>query len=364
MFQPMLPLTMVVLFGMQSPHAKERAQPEIKPVSAIQGLPSNIAFGSCANQNKPQPVLETVVKKKPDLFIYLGDNIYGDTRDIKSLKAKYAQLAAKPEFQALRRHVAVLSTWDDHDYGENDSGKEYPKKEESREIFLDFWKVPADSPRRKHPGIYGDYTFKKDGKTLQILLLDTRYFRDPLKRNPKNLPKNSPFKNDYQPDPDPNKSFLGKAQWQWLEERLKEPADLRIICSSIQFGHQYNGWESWTNLPAQHKKMIDLIKKTRANGVMFISGDVHWGEISKRDIPGAYPLHDVTASGITETWPTVEPNRYRQGEVVRDNHFGMINIDWQKNDPEITLQIVDRAGTIRVSRRIKASALTFSNKDQ
>ncbi len=331
----------------------------VKNADAIKGLPSRIAFGSCANQDKPQPVLRTVVSKKPDVFIYLGDNIYGDTRDMKILRAKYAKLAAKPEFQALRKSVPTLAIWDDHDYGENDAGKEYPKKAESRLIFFDFWKVPKNSPRRKRPGIYGSHRFRAKGKTLQVILLDTRTFRDPLKRIPKKLPKGSPFKNDYQPDPNPKKTFLGKAQWQWLEQRFREPADLRIVATSIQFGHQYNGWESWTNLPAQQKKMIALIKKTKASGVMFISGDVHWGEISRRKVPGGYPLYDVTASGLTEDWPNTEPNRYRVGKVVRENHFGMIDIDWTKNDPAVTLQIVDRKGTVRVKHQVKASQLTF-----
>ncbi len=78
-----------------------------------------------------------------------------------------------------------------------------------------------------------------------------------------------PFgKNDYVPCRDTSKSFLGEAQWNWLEEILKTPADLRILVSSIQFSHEYNGWESWTNLPSQQQKMMDLIKKTKAENLL------------------------------------------------------------------------------------------------
>lgn len=326
-----------------------RGGAQVKSVQDVQGLPARICFGSCGHQDKPQPILRTVVAARPDLFIYLGDNIYGDTLDMGVLRAKYDKLAAKAEFQALRREVPVLAVWDDHDYGANDAGQEYPRKEESRQIFLDFWQVPADSPRRAHPGIYGAHRFTDGQHTLQVILLDTRTFRDPLKRTPKLRLPGSPLKNDYQPDPDPAKTLLGERQWEWLEEQLREPADLRIVCSSIQFAHEYNGWESWTNLPAEQQRMLDLIRSTRANGVVFISGDVHWGEISRREIPGGYPLYDVTASGITETWPTVEPNRFRvpdttAGSVVRQNHFGQIDIDWQAAAPRITLQIIDRHG--------------------
>ena len=76
--------------------------------------------------------------------------------------------------------------------------------------------------------------------------------------------------------------------------------------------------------------MAELIRKTKANGVVFVSGDVHWGEISKRSFDDLYPIYDITASGITEDWHNVEPNRYRVKQAFRKNHFGMIEIDWKK----------------------------------
>ncbi|MGI9517437.1 MAG: alkaline phosphatase D family protein [Pirellulaceae bacterium] len=328
--------------------AGQTTQPVVRDVTEVQGLPTRIAFGSCGHQDKPQPVLDTVVLKQPDLFIYLGDNIYGDTLDMAVLQEKYDRLGGKTEFQNLRREVAVLSVWDDHDYGWNDAGKEYRFKQESKEIFMDFWRVPADSPRRQHEGIYGTHRFESDGRVLQVILLDTRTFRDPLKRNGSDIPESSGFKNDYQPDDDPEKTLLGDEQWRWLETQLREPADVRIICSSIQFGHEYNGWESWTNLPRQQQKMVDLIRDSSASGVLFISGDVHWAEISRREFDNLYPLYDVTASGLTEEWYNVEPNQFRMGEAFRDNHFGMIEIDWSQTEPAVSLQIIDVAGEVRV----------------
>lgn len=334
---------------------------KVKSIDDYHEFPTRIAFGSCAKQYKPQPILKRVVEKQPDLFIYLGDNIYADTYDMEVMRKKYQQLAEKEEFQSLREQVTVLSTWDDHDYGANDSGKEYPKKAESREMFFDFWHVPADSPRRKQPGIFGSHEFERNGKRLQIIILDTRYNRDPLKHRDKNQPADSDWKNDYQPDPNPEKSFLGNEQWQWLEEQFKQPADLRIVCSSIQFAHEYNGWESWTNLPAEQQRMFDLIRKTEANGVVFISGDVHWAEISRREPEDGYHIYDVTASGLTEDWPNVEPNKHRVGEVYRENHFGMIDIDWATEKPGITLQIVGLDGEIKRSHRVPIDSLTYSS---
>jgi alkaline phosphatase D len=328
------------------------AQAPAKSVANIEGLVRRICFGSCANQNKPQPILRDVVSRQPDLFIYLGDNIYGDTEDMSVLRAKYEKLGTKPEFQALRAAVPTLAIWDDHDYGANDSGKEYRPAAESRDIFLDFWREPQDSSRRQHPGIYHAHRFSDGKRTLQVILLDTRSFRDPLAHN-----KLRSWKNDYHPDPNPNKTFLGDEQWKWLAEQLRQPADVRIIASSIQFSHQHNGWESWTNLPQELLKMTDVIKEANANGVVFISGDVHWGELSKLPVPDLYPLYDVTSSGLTETWPTVDENQNRVGEVVRENNFGMIEIDWNAEDPEVHLQLIDVTGKQRVSHRVRLSEL-------
>ena len=264
---------------------------------ATEALPARISFGSCADQDRPQPILYEVLARSPDLFLYLGDNIYGDTEDMLVLREKYEVLAARPEFQALRAACPTLAVWDDHDYGVNDGGRHYPRKQESREVFLDFWQEPADSPRRAHPGIYHAHRFTDGRRTLQVLLLDTRSFRDDLR-----LRGEAPgFRNEYRPHEDTTPTLLGEAQWSWLEARLREPADLRIVATSIQFGHSYNGWESWTLFPHERARMIELLGRTRAEGVLFVSGDVHWGEINRQDVDGGYPLFDEPRADSTTT---------------------------------------------------------------
>lgn len=323
---------------------------------AVNPLISRIALGSCMKQDRPVPVLGTVRDWEPELFIWLGDNIYGDTEDMGVLEAKYRQLGAKPLFAALRAQVPMVAIWDDHDYGVNDGGLEYPKKEESKQVFLRFWNEPDGTERRQRPGIYTSYRFGDPaaGRSLQVILLDTRTFRSPLARN-----TFTSYKNDYRPDSNPANTFLGQAQWDWLKERLLEPADLRLIGSSIQFGHEYNGWESWTNFPTEIERMIALIKETRANGVVFLSGDVHWGELSRLQASGCYPLHDLTASGINEEWDILEPNRNRIGQACMDHHFGFIEIHWQSPDPSVALHIKDVTGRARVKHSVRLSQLKF-----
>jgi alkaline phosphatase D len=218
------------------------------------------------------PAMDVATELGPELHVFLGDNVYADTVDMDVMQLRYDELAAAPELQRLAAQAKLVATWDDHDYGENDAGKNYPQKEASRAIFLDFWQEPANSPRREHPGVYTSYVYASAGGTLQIILLDTRTFRDDL------TPNDGSGKNDYIPDADPELELLGEEQWQWLEQQLKLEADLRFIGSSIQFGQEYNGWESWTNLPSEQQRMLDLIDSTQAGGVVFLSGDVLWGE--------------------------------------------------------------------------------------
>ena len=153
--------------------------------------------------------------------------------------------------------------------------------------------------------------------------------------------------------------MLGAAQWAWLEQQFNKPAKVRIVASSNQFAHEYNGWESWTNLPYEQQKMLDLIKSTKANGVVFLSGDVHWGELSKMETEGQYPIYDITSSGITQTWDKPEPNNNRIGEVVMENNYGVINIDWNNTDPQLSFLIKDIKGVERVSLKIFLSELQF-----
>jgi alkaline phosphatase D len=329
--------------------------------STVSNYPSTQAYriglGSCAKQSKEQPILYTVVQRKPDLFIYLGDNIYGDTRDMQELRAKYQQLAAKPSFQALRAQVPLLATWDDHDYGENDAGRHYPYKDSSKAIFLDFWQVPKSSARWKHAGIYDAFFIEQAPLRLQVILLDTRSFRDNLTHRPK--APSSTYKNDYQPTLSPDSTFLGAAQWAWLERQLQQPADLRVVASSNQFAHQYNGWESWTNVPHEQERFLKLIQKTKANGVVFISGDVHWGELSRWKTPYTYPIYDLTSSGLTQNWPDTEANAHRIGPVVRQNNFGLIDLLVTPSDTTITFRLIDKKNQQRLQHSVSLKALQY-----
>lgn len=316
-------------------------------------LISRIAFGSCSKESKAQPILETIVSNKPELFIYLGDNIYGDTEDMGVLRNKYDRLGAKPEFQKLKETCPLIATWDDHDYGKNDAGKEYPKKEESKKVMLEFFEETATSARWEHEGIYTSYFFKDSSHTLQIILLDNRTFRSSIcvrKRTPKRI-------GIYWPCKDTSGTMLGEQQWAWLEEQLLLPADLRIIGTSTQFLADFNGYEAWANMPWERDKMLRLIKRTKAKGVLFISGDTHYAELSKLERIVDYPVYDMTSSGLTQTWPSLGPNKNRIHNSFSKVNFGWIEIDWSVAETVISIEVRDLENKVRISEKIRLSRL-------
>ena len=320
-----------------------------------------IAFGSCLDQDHPQPVWTAVNAESPDLFVFLGDNIYGDTEDMDVMRDKYRKLANNSGFAKLRASTPTIAIWDDHDFGQDDAGLEYPEKEASRQVMLDFWDEPADSERRtREDGIYTAYEYGPEGRRVQIILLDLRWNRTALhavtlgKLNPVRIAKDM---GPYIADEDPEAILLGEPQWSWLEEQLGKPADLRIIGSSIQLLPEFSGWESWANFPDERRRLFSLLRKLDSKGVIIISGDTHWSELSQVDDATIYSLWEITSSGLTKEWKKVSPNVHRVGEAYPEANYGLIEIDWESRSPSIAFSIKDVAGNTVMSQQLALSEL-------
>jgi len=230
-------------------------------------------------------------------------------------------------------------------------------RRESQLEFFNWLDEPADSTRRKQEGIYHAQIFGPVGRRVQVILLDTRYFRSPLVRGDHGA---EPSGGPYVPSPDPQATVLGDAQWRWLEEQLRQPAEVRLIASSIQFVAEFAGCESWANFPREKQRFLELLRRTRANGVLFVSGDRHWCELSRMDSPAGYPLYDLTASAMTQRHPrqTPTPNRYRHdAKTFHEANVGRLRIDWQRAEPRLTLQILDVNAQVQLEKSIALSEL-------
>ena len=318
---------------------------------------ADIVLGSCLKQ-VDHPMLARTLTLPMDLFLFLGDNIYADTRDMTVMRAKYDALKASRFFQELRRRGPVLATWDDHDFGANDAGAEYPLRRESQAEFLRWLDEPADSPRRRRDGVYDARGLGPAGRRVPVIVLDTRFFRGPLRRAAQGEPVL--VGGPYRPQTDRSVTLLGEAQWRWLEEQLRQPAELRLVASSIQFVSEFSGAEAWANLPHEKQRLLDLLRETRAAGVLFVSGDRHWCELSRMDGPTGYPLYDLTVSALTEKHPRGTPseNRYRAlPQTYHDVNAGHIHIDWAAADPLVTWRIVDVTGRTQLEHRVRLGEL-------
>ena len=320
--------------------------------AANEGEPlRRIGFGSCINTNS-HPMLERTLQMPFDLFILLGDSIYADTTNMAVMRQKYQLRKHSSFFRDLRKKAPLLATWDDHDFGANDAGAEYPMKVESQDLFLEFLDEPTSSPRRQREGVYDAKVFGPPGKRVQVVLLDTRYFRSPLLKGINHV---VPSGGNYVPNQDEQATMLGKAQWKWLEEQLRVPAEVRIIVSSIQFLSEFSGAEAWANFPREKQRMLELLEKTKADGVLFISGDRHWAELSRMERKGNYPLYDLTSSALTEEHKrgTPTPNIYRDGPTFHKTNVGLIEIDWKAEVPALKLQIIDEEGKVRIEKKLE-----------
>ena len=313
-----------------------------------------IGFCSCIDQTRPQPIWDTILADRPQLFIFGGDNVYCELPFTpERLRQAYALAAASPGMSRLRAGVAHMAIWDDHDYGVNDGGAEFPGKQASKAQFLDFWKVAADDPRFARDGLYHAQLFGPPGRQVQVILLDGRWFRSPWKVTDQ---RNAAGKERYLRDADPGKTMLGPVQWQWLQAQLRVPAQVRLIVSGIQVVADGHGWECWGNFPLERERLYRLIAETGARGVVFLSGDRHVGALYRETRGTPYPFHEMTSSGITHTWrEAAEAGPNRLGELFTELHYGVVDLDWDAQD--LTLSIKDLRGAVQRSQLIRFTEL-------
>lgn len=308
-------LIAILLFQCQQPTETSAQQDPSKSFT--------IAFGSCNQQDLPQPMWPEIVKEEPDLWIWLGDNIYGDSEIVDTLIAKYNRQNKNEGYQKLLASTPIIGTWDDHDYGKNDGGVEFVSKKESQQALFDFLGVATDDPVRKQEGVYSARTYSVGHAKIKVILLDSRYHRDTLER----------IDGVYQVNE--SGTVLGEAQWAWLEKELtNSDADVHLIGNGIQVISMEHRFEKWENFPNERVRLFDLVKKTQARGVIFLSGDRHIAEVSELDYEGiTYPLRDFTSSGLTHSYEAAgaEVNRYRISPLIGMKNYGLLTFSAEDN---------------------------------
>jgi alkaline phosphatase D len=334
------------------------AGPQSPPLPA--GRISRIALTSCSSEERAQPAFDAVRAAKPDIVVMAGDNVYGSAAPedplLSDLRYAYFRQLRQPHFVNLVSSTPIVPIWDDHDFGRNDAGGDFQGKQVAQAMFARFWRLAPNDPRQTREGLYTSTMFGDGDERVQLIVLDTRFFRSPLKTLPDDgSPR--PF-GRYAENTDAGVTVLGEAQWRWLEAELKKPARLRLIVSSYQVVVDGHNFERWGNFPAERARLFRLIADTDAKGVVFLSGDRHQGAIYRREGAAPYPLYELTGSAINMPTPLTEgrseePGPQRLVDPIRAENFGFVEIDWDART--ITLQVRNEAGV--VARR---ESVTFS----
>lgn len=286
---------------------------------------TKIAVIGCHDQGKPAPAIPYFADSlKPDYCIWIGDNVYADTEtDPQHILRQLEVLEKKDGFVKLRENSNFMVTWDDHDYGLNNAGKDYKFKEESKQIHRKFWRLESDVPEDRD-GIYHSRLEKlSNGKTIQFLMVDIRFNKD---------------------EPGPKADILGENQWKWLEEELKKPADIRFFLSGIQvLLHRPTHWEAWVRIGGSRKRLMDLIRSTGAENVIFVTGDQHYVEVLHSPNNVKYKTFEIMAAGINKNErPGVPMNRAMKADITIHS-APLIEVHWTQ-DPYIHFKNYDVLG--------------------
>jgi alkaline phosphatase D len=315
------------------------------PALAADTVITRFAFGSCVNENRDMKFWDVIAAQKPQAFLLIGDNVYGDTGSfsdagIPTLTQSYKKLSSRQEFDRFRRSVPMMTTWDDHDYGANDAGGSFAFKERAEQIYESYW--GSSDEVKSRPGVYESRIVGPEGKRVQFIILDTRFFRSDLARLPYRDP--GPSLGWYIPNTDPKATILGNEQWQWLEQELGKPADVRFIVSSIQLITSAHGFESWYNFPTERERFYRLLAAKGVNNAVLLTGDRHAGGFYKTSAPGvAKPLWEFTSTSLNFAFGKGdggdrEPDPARTGGFWGIPNFGQIDIDWAAKKVTMSLR--------------------------
>ena len=286
-----------------------------------------IGIGSCLDQDFPQPIWQPIEEENLDYFIFLGDNVYGDSIFENLYKMKRAYSKQKKLLPDFLDQTDIFAIWDDHDYGKNDGGSDYKYKKLAENLFLDFWNVPINDVRRSREGIYFSENKVFFNKKYKLIFLDTRYFRSQLKGK----------KGSYQKNNDESATILGKEQWTWLEKELDSNFDYLFIFSSIQIIPEDHGFEKWSNFPNDRTKLLKILEKYKDRTILF-SGDRHRSGIYKRN-----GIVEITSSSMNKPGSSFfETDKYLIGETYAQENYSVLKI---LND-DINIDIKDKHGEI------------------
>ena len=304
-----------------------------------------IALGSCSyiseaaldRPGKPYgsnySIFESIAKKNPDIMLWGGDNVYlreADWDSKSGIYHRYTHSRTLKEMQPLLASTQNIAIWDDHDFGPDDSDRSFYNKNTTQQAFKDFWanKFYGMDPNQKE-GIFSSYNWSD----TEIFLLDNRFFKSPNKRL------------------SGEKTMLGTAQIEWLIDALTySKASFKIIVIGGQVLNTEAVFENYENYKSEKDFLLGEILTNQIKGVVFISGDRHFTELSILNRPNTYSLYDWTVSPLTSGHGAVdkiakEPNTNRvHGSLFAQHVFGTLSFSGEKETRQMKMSLFDKDG--------------------
>ena len=249
-----------------------------------------------------------------DGLVLIGDTPYIDSTDLAVARAKHRKFLAVPELARLIQHTPMWATWDDHDFGRNDSDGRLEGKENTRQAFVEY-RANA-SYGHGEEGIYSSLRYGP----VEVFLLDTRWFAR----------TEQSFVDSSKP------TLLGAKQWEWLCRSLKQStATFKVIACGMIWDDKKNGEsDDWGTYSYERTALFDFLGKEKITGVVLIGGDIHCSRHLRYDTQEqvGYPIHQFITSPLhSGTIPSLNiahPNLIR-GEAI-PNTWLSLEIDSTK----------------------------------
>ncbi len=291
-----------------------------------------VAFGSCLRlQTTPNENIWRGLRPwEPNVFLWLGDNIYGDSRDPGVLAEEYRRLHDVRPLQQWFRSVPQLAIWDDHDFGLNNHDRTHPEKAAAYMVFQNYWANPSFG-EPGNPGVY--FNFNYGG--MEFFLLDVRMHRDP-----NDIPGGA------------GKTLLGARQLAWLKEGLRRSdAPFKALVSGSGWNHaKGEKGDAWSAFREERDALFDFIRDENIRGVVLISGDTHMGELNA--IPwsdrGGYDLYEFISSPLGQRPSTNMTRRFPEVRLRPayggSSNIGVLECDTTQEDPRLRFVLIDETG--------------------
>jgi len=320
-----------------------------------------LMLGSCSYFNEEQydrpgkgygtvnGIFSSMAQRQPEFMLWLGDNTYTREVDYTSeagMRYRYAHDRQLPEIQEFLQSTHHLATWDDHDYGPNNSNSSFVFKDASLKLFNDYWPNPS-SGTKEIPGVFSQAHLND----VDVFILDGRFYRDA----------------DDAPDSDPEKALYGKKQMKWLQNALlSSTATFKLIAGGSQFFNYMNTSEGWNLFPTEQQAFKVWMDEAKVSGMVFLSGDRHHSELIKIDRENNYPIYELTCSPLTAGVYKSKEEREKEitipGSMVEEHNFCEVSFNGDRKNRNMNISVYDVDGQQKWQRDISRKELRAPRK--